>query len=57
MDKDKTQSFSLYDVMLALNDSIWDLYGLNMHTGELTVYKQTGKAKSIYEGLELNEDY
>ena len=57
MDKDKTQSFSLYDVMLALNDSIWDLYGLNMHTGALTVYKQTGKAKSIYEGLELNEDY
>ena len=37
MDKDKTQSFSLYDVMLALNDSIWDLYGLNLHTGELTV--------------------
>ena len=57
MDKDKTQSFSMYDVMLALNDSIWDLYGLNLHTGELPVYKQTGKAKSIYEGLELNEDY
>ncbi len=57
MDKDKTQSFSMYDVMLALNDSIWDLYGLNLHTGELTVYKQTGKAKSINEGLELNEDY
>ena len=57
MDKDKTQSFSMYDVMLALNDSIWDLYGLNLHKGELTVYKQTGKAKSIYEGLELNEDY
>ena len=57
MDKDKTQNFSMYDVMLALNDSIWDLYGLNLHTGELVVYKQTGKAKSIYEGLALNEDY